>query len=98
MLQESANEFATVKTHLSFYPVSPVIFVIKTNLTMRIIFDAMIGNGYSVSVVTQVMDQGIRRVEGFFGVYHPVFAVALLFQLIGISGCNHLQLTSCKQN
>ena len=74
MLQEAAQELFMSERHLAALVVMRVILPAESNLAVRHIEQAVIGNRYAMRVASQVMQDMLGATEWLFGVDDPVIA------------------------
>ena len=70
--QEAADEFVGIESHYFFsIPVSSIP-VVKTDLAVLDVENAVVGERDAVGVAAEVIEHGLWRTERLFGVNHPV--------------------------
>ena len=90
MKQKASHELTCSQTHLLR---GVVVFAIFPGVGDDSVFDlenTMIGGGDPMGIVSQVLQDLSRTCKGLLGVYHPVFAIAFVDQVL--KGGRMLQL------
>jgi hypothetical protein len=72
MLHEAAEELFVGKRHYAALAVMGVVLPSKADAAVVHRQEAMIGNGHTMGVASQVLEDVIRAAERLFGVDHPI--------------------------
>ena len=70
--EEAADEFVSIERHRLVLAVMAIIFPAKRDLAVIDIEQAIVGDGDTVRVPRDIVEDLVRPSEGFFGVDHPV--------------------------
>ena len=73
MQQEAAHKLQSIQGHGLFLVAVCRITPAKSNLTIFEAKKSTVGDGYTVGVMSQVLNDMLRAGKGLLGVDHPVF-------------------------